>query len=69
MARSPSLAELLAERSGIPPGLKRKRTIEINRARAQIYLACETLGAHLAVIVLNDALREALDRLDEEAET
>jgi hypothetical protein len=29
----------------ISPRLKRQRTIETNRARAQIWLACETLGA------------------------
>jgi hypothetical protein len=50
----------------ISPRLKRQRTIEINRARAQIWLACETLGARMAVLVLNDALRDALDQLEEE---
>jgi hypothetical protein len=69
MPASLSLAELLDERSQVSPKLRRQRTIEINRARAQIWLACETLGVEIAVIVLNDALREWLDRLDEEAET
>ena len=69
MPTSLSLAELLDERSQASPKLKRQRTIEINRARAQIWLACDTLGAQIAVVVLNDALREWLDRLDDEAET
>jgi hypothetical protein len=42
------------------------RPHEVGYARAQIYLACETLRPHLAVIVLNDRLREQLDRLAEE---
>jgi hypothetical protein len=46
--------------------LKRERTIEVKYARAQIYLACERLGPHMAVVVLNDALREQLDRLRDE---
>ena len=36
---------------------------QINRAPAQIWLACQTLGPHMSVLVLNDALREALDEL------
>jgi hypothetical protein len=47
----------------ISPRLKAQRTREVGYARAQIYLACERLGPHMAVLVLNDALREALDRL------
>jgi hypothetical protein len=43
------LAELLDERSQASPKLKRQRMIEINRARVQIWLACETLGAEIAV--------------------
>lgn len=50
----------------ISPRLRRQRTIEIKRAMAQIFLASEALGAHMAVIVLNDALQEALDRLAED---
>jgi hypothetical protein len=71
MSPSPSLslAELLDERSRVSPRLRRQRTIEINRARAQIWLACETLGAEIVVIVLNEALREWLDRLGEESRT
>ena len=65
MPTSLSLAELLDERSRASPKLKRQRTIEINRARAQIWLACETLGVEIAVIVLNDALRDCLNRLGE----
>jgi hypothetical protein len=69
MPPSLSLAELLDERSRVSPRLRRQRTIEINRARAQIWLACETLGVEIAVVVLNDALREWLDRLGEETRT
>jgi hypothetical protein len=65
MPTSLSLAELLDERSRISPRLRRQRAIEINRARAQIWLACETLGVEIAVVVLNDALRDWLDRLGE----
>jgi hypothetical protein len=48
------------------PKLRRERTIEVNHAKAQIWLACKTLRPHMAVLVLNDVLREQLDRLAEE---
>jgi hypothetical protein len=50
MPPSLSLAELLDERSRTSPKLKRQRTAEINRARAQIWLACETMGVEIAVV-------------------
>jgi hypothetical protein len=50
----------------VSPRLKAQRTREVGYARAQIYLACERLGPHMAVLVLNDALRDQLDRLAEE---
>jgi hypothetical protein len=50
----------------ISPRLQRQRTIQLQRAKAQIWLACEEAGPHMAVILLNDALREQLDRLAEE---
>lgn len=44
-----------------------QRSVQLRRARATIWLTCEEIGAHAAVVLLNDALREQLDRLSEEA--
>ncbi|HEX3399398.1 MAG TPA: hypothetical protein VHT74_03615 [Acetobacteraceae bacterium] len=33
--------------------------------RASHLAACDKIGAHAAVVLLNDALREQLDRLDD----
>jgi hypothetical protein len=33
----------------------------VARAKAAIWLACEEAGPHMAVVLLNDALREQLD--------
>jgi hypothetical protein len=40
-----------------------RRQQQIRRAKAQIVLAVDELGAALAVIVLNDLLRASLDQL------
>jgi hypothetical protein len=45
--------------------LQTKRNNQLRRARAAIYLACEMTGPHMAVVLLNDALREQLDKLHE----
>jgi hypothetical protein len=50
----------------VDPRLRQQRSIQLRRARAAIYLACEEAGPHMSVILLNDALREQLDRLREE---
>jgi hypothetical protein len=42
-----------------------QRKLQLRRAKAQIWLAAEDVGMHAAVVILNDALREALDRLDD----
>jgi hypothetical protein len=57
---------LCRDAAPVPQRLRRQRTIEIKDAKARIWLACETLGPHMAVRVSNDALREQLDRLGEE---
>ena len=63
MPRPPDPHPDLDDITPIDPRIRRQRTIQINRARAQIWLACQTLGPHMSVLVLNDALREALDEL------
>ena len=42
-----------------------QRKLQLRRAKAQIWLAAEDVGMHAAVVILNDALREALDRLND----
>jgi hypothetical protein len=64
MPSRPRPADLDVEAVG--PRLKRQRTIQLRRAKAAIYLACEEAGPHMAVVLLKDALREQLDRLNEE---
>jgi hypothetical protein len=63
-------AENVAARSriGLGPADRRlaaERTRQLRRAKAGIWLDCEDVGMHAAVVILNDALREALDRLDD----
>jgi hypothetical protein len=38
------------------------------RAKAAIHLACEMAGPYITVVLLNDALREQLDKLRDEDE-
>jgi hypothetical protein len=65
-SRQPSRFPDLDDTPAIDPRIRRQRTKQINRCRAQIWLACETLGPHMAVLVLNDALREALNELQDD---
>jgi Mg2+/Co2+ transporter CorB len=44
----------------------RQRTVQLRRAKATIALLIDEIGAHAAVVLLNDGLREALDRLGDE---
>ena len=49
----------------VDPRITAKRTVQLRRARAALYLLCEEVGAHNAVVLLKDCLREQLDRLSE----
>ena len=40
-----------------------QRETQLRQAKAKIYLACEEAGPHMAVLILNNALREQLDKL------
>jgi hypothetical protein len=51
----------------LDPRITRQRRVQLRRARATIELLIDEVGAHNAVVLLNDGLREALDRLDGEA--
>jgi hypothetical protein len=42
--------------------LQKKRDDQIRRAKAAIYLAFEMAGPHMAVVLLNDALRQQVGR-------
>ena len=53
-----------AENDPVDPRLVWQRKLQLRRAKAQIWLAAEDVGMHAAVVILNDALREALDRLE-----
>ena len=45
---------------------QKKRDDQIRRAKAAIHLACREVGPYMAVVLLNDALRQQLDELREE---
>ena len=53
------------ENDPVDPKLAWQRNMALRRAKAQIWLAAESVGMHAAVVILNDALRESLDRLDD----
>jgi hypothetical protein len=44
----------------------RQRAVQLRRAKATLVLMIDEIGAHAAVVLLNDALRDALDRLGDE---
>lgn len=44
------------------------RSVQLRRAKATIWLTCEEIGAHASVIILNDLLRDALNRLPDDSE-
>jgi len=46
--------------------VQRERQMQVRRAKAAIYLACEQAGPFMAVVLLNEALRAALDKLRDE---
>jgi hypothetical protein len=64
MARTP-WAEVA--RSPAEARLQQERQKQVRWAKAAIYLACEKAGPYMAVVLLNDALRAALDKLQDEA--
>jgi hypothetical protein len=45
---------------------QKKRDDQIRRAKAAIHLACREVGPYMAVVLLNDALRQQLDELRDE---
>jgi hypothetical protein len=45
---------------------QKKRDDQIPRAKAAIHLACREVGPYMAVVLLNDALRQQLDELRDE---
>ena len=45
---------------------QKKRDDQIRRAKAAIQLACREVGPYMAVVLLNDALRQQLDELRDE---
>ena len=45
---------------------QKKRDDQIRRAKAAIHLACREVGPYMAVVLLNDALRQQLDELHDE---
>ena len=53
------------ESDAVDPKIVWQRNMQLRRARASIWLTCESIGWHNSVILLNAALREALDRLDD----
>ena len=53
------------ENDPVDPKLIWQRNLALRRAKASIWLAAESVGMHAAVVLLNDSLREALDRLDD----
>jgi hypothetical protein len=66
LARELSPMALHDDLEDVDPRIRQARTVQLRRARAAIWLACEEAGPHMAVIQLNDALREQLDRLGDE---
>jgi hypothetical protein len=48
------------------PRLMRQRQTQIRHAKAKLHLLADALEPHVAVVLLNDALRVALDRLNTE---
>jgi hypothetical protein len=45
---------------------QKTRDDQIRRAKAAIHLACREVGPYMAVVLLNDALRQQLDELRDE---
>ena len=45
---------------------QKKQDDQIRRAKAAIHLACREVGPYMAVVLLNDALRQQLDELRDE---
>ena len=45
---------------------QKKQDDRIRRAKAAIHLACREVGPYMAVVLLNDALRQQLDELRDE---
>jgi hypothetical protein len=45
---------------------QKRRDDQIRRAKAAIHLACREVGPYMAVVLLNDALRQQLDELRDE---
>jgi hypothetical protein len=52
----------------VDPRIRHQRAEQLRRAKAQIWLACEEAGPHMAVAFLSAALREQLDMLAETGE-
>jgi hypothetical protein len=54
-------------RSSAKVRLQQKRQTQVRRAKAMIYLAADMAGPYMAVVLLNQALRQQLDKLKDEA--
>lgn len=60
------MAEHDDDNDWVDPRVMWERQRQLRRARAELALMIDSLGAHAAVVLFNGALREALDRLGEE---
>ena len=49
--------------------MQKKRQVQVRKAKGMIYLACKQAGPFMAVVLLNEAPRRQLDKLQDEAPT